>query len=653
MSVSSPAPVSAPPAASPEVLHDPAGHSESESDSHDGESEGLTDLTTDSEDSFGSDSSEERPELSQLDEEVAVTSTVEEVVEDPVALWGWIASTLFPESIVYGCLPQPKDSMRQRQRYSCCHDIPKLWAIFRRVASFLRFPDIVTLGSVSVVVKRDASYLVTSVYCHDVRPAQLSRLLHRFSLLHTLAFSHVRPDLKMAVLEVLPTCLTLTSLNASRNKLTVDDLEHLRGVWDPSKVQLTGLDMSHNPLHDACVQPLVRFLTPFTCLKSLGLADVGLGYFGMQRLAEAAVSQPGLFSNLTSLDVHDNNIIADGVVALADSLHVAPKLVSLNLNNCLMGVLGALRLSSALILCTNLQELRLSNNRLAPGGIGALAKALPMYQELRVLDISHNGIDAQSVAEGLAVILPECRRLQVLDISNNPLKRAGVLSLAGAVQRCVKLTMLKLGDAHGGSDGMLALVDMLTTVPRLRELGLQNNHGGPVAAQRLAGHVGSGCGKNITCLDLSGNGLGVDGLTALSLSLCHLPQLLSLSLASNEVDGRNAAMCHAMGAVIDAVSANLTHLDVSGNRLGEFGLSVLSSTVIHCRKIAVLNVSHCNMGAKVLQRVLDALTQLPLLSEVIMDGNHLGRAGIEKILAQLPQLSRFVTDVPFLNRGRD
>ncbi|MFN9939093.1 MAG: hypothetical protein ACK56I_06425, partial [bacterium] len=137
----------------------------------------------------------------------------------------------------------------------------------------------------------------------------------------------------------------------------------------------------------------------------------GLGYFGMQRFADAVVAQPDLFANLRLLDVHDNAVIADGIVALADVVHTAPALTSLNLNNCLMGVLGALRLSSALIMCTNLQELHMSNNRLAPGGIGALAKALPMYQELRVFDVSHNGIDAQSVREGLAITLPDCRRL--------------------------------------------------------------------------------------------------------------------------------------------------------------------------------------------------------------------------------------------------
>jgi hypothetical protein len=118
------------------------------------------------------------------------------------------------------------------------------------------------------------------------------------------------------------------------------------------------------------------FLTGF---RSLRLANIGMTYFGATEFAKALGTET-FGVRLQELDIRDNSIIADGVVAIANVLGKSLKLVTLQLDNVKMGVLGALRLSTALMPCTNLQHLHLRGNRVSVAGGGALIKALPCYQ---------------------------------------------------------------------------------------------------------------------------------------------------------------------------------------------------------------------------------------------------------------------------------
>ena len=106
---------------------------------------------------------------------------------------------------------------------------------------------------------------------------------------------------------------------------------------------------------------------------------MGMSYFGALAFAEE-MAHNTFNINLTELDLHGNNIITDGAVAVANVIGRSHKLRCLQLNDVKMGTLGALRLSTTLITCTNLRELHIAGNRISVKGGGAVVKALPCYQ---------------------------------------------------------------------------------------------------------------------------------------------------------------------------------------------------------------------------------------------------------------------------------
>ena len=373
-------------------------------------------------------------------------------------------------------------------------------------------------------------------------------------------------------------------------------IEVFRSSWD-YRVQLTRIDLSHNALGDACVPSLNRMLLRFSALQSLELASVGIGYFGAQRLAELFRNK-SVSGSLTMLDLRDNAIIADGAVALAEVLPACSKLRSLQLNNCLIGVLGSLRLSSALLYCTELQRLELSGNRLSASGIGCFGKAIPLYPNIQHVDFSRNGIDGAAVSESLVETLPKCHRLTSLDLSYNALKSAGVRALAGALQLCYRMKCLKLGDVHGGVEGVSALIDTLTPLTRLHTLSLANNAFGPDAAERLAGAITGGACAGLTELNLSGNALGTAGLLRISDGLRCIPGIITLNIGNNGADCRQPDSLNALRLCIETMQGTVTSLDVSGNWLGEQGMVMMGAIAQRCRLLSTLNISNTNFGAK-------------------------------------------------------
>lgn len=54
----------------------------------------------------------------------------------------------------------------------------------------------------------------------------------------------------------------------------------------------------------------------------------------------------------------------------------------------------------------------------------------------------------------------------------------------------------------------------------------------------------------------------------------------------------------------------------------------------------------------VVPRLIGHLQALHCLSELHINGNHLGRTAIEAISAGLPRLRRYVTDLPYLDKGK-
>lgn len=123
-------------------------------------------------------------------------------------------------------------------------------------------------------------------------------------------------------------------------------------------------------------------------------------------------------------------------------------------------------------------------------------------------------------------------------------------------------------------------------------------------------------------LFLGGNGLGADGLAALSP---HLPDRLQvLDLRYNDLQGSSAA---------DALAAlHVEKLHVEGNPLGDEGAAALPIGM-HCRELYAGQCGIGPIGAASLSKKLKG----SILEKLYLEGNRLGNAGANSLRAALQQ----------------
>ena len=237
------------------------------------------------------------------------------------------------------------------------------------------------------------------------------------------------------------------------------------------------------------VNLLCRVLGQLESLCCLRLPYTGIGDTEAEALAEALKGH----TILTELDICDNGITSVGMSALAPVIR-ANKIQHLDISgNKIYGSCDDLVL--AIADCgETLQSLNIHHT-------GLLMKDLSKMKNLFVLDISSNGIGLGS--EGLeychqlvelnvsgTYICPKdllksfqcCSRLVKLNIAGNNIGTRGILLLAA---NCNNLQELNLSHNKITSDGVPAVLDVMTNCCHLKELNLNFNYIGIEGAESL------------------------------------------------------------------------------------------------------------------------------------------------------------------------
>jgi len=319
---------------------------------------------------------------------------------------------------------------------------------------------------------------------------------------------------------------------------------------------LESLDLSGNEIEDDALATLVQ--SPHLLnLRELVLANNELTDVGLEVLADE-----GWEIRLANLDLSGNPIGDGGVAHLADA-EVLGELARLSLQQCEMGSRGARELAGAYWFGglralnlngnsigragaaalagagENLAELRVRENDLGPEGARHLAASAALG-ELLILDASGNGLEAAGVRAVAGS--PHLAKLAVLDLAHNDLPReAGPLEAAiGALAaRAPTLVWLRLDGNQLGGPGVLALCHGIEWA-ELTELGLRE------------------CNVNVPALAY----LATDS---------RFPALTRLALTTNAVDPTGLRSFTHAGFL-----GHLTHLDLSGNLLGDRGAEILA-----------------------------------------------------------------------------
>ncbi|KAF9205872.1 hypothetical protein BGZ49_003389 [Haplosporangium sp. Z 27] len=311
---------------------------------------------------------------------------------------------------------------------------------------------------------------------------------------------------------------------------------------------------------------------------------------------------------LTTLNLYENSIGNESVLALSEALTTNTTLTTLDLEDNWIGKEGALALSGALKINTSLTTLNLSDNSIGNEGALALSGALKANTTLTTLDLSCNSIRSEG-ALGLSGALKINATLTTLNLSENSIRNEGALALSGTLKANTTLTTLNLSENSIRSEGALELSGALKTNATLTALNLSNNPIGKEGALALSGALMANA--TLTTLDLSGNSIGKEGALELSGALMVNTTLTTLNLHCNSI-GNEAALALS-GALM--ANATLTTLDLSGNSIGKEGALELSGALKANTALTTLDLKFNAIGeegALALSEVLRTKTTLTL-----------------------------------------
>ena len=296
---------------------------------------------------------------------------------------------------------------------------------------------------------------------------------------------------------------------------------------------------------------LARSMEHWSQFKSFKGSNNKINCCSLMNLAEGFAKA----RKLRYLDLRDNNIAAEGMKALMQSLKgplnlkndsfshhgvVADEFLKnsssilyLRMSTNLIGPLGAAILGEGLEFCRQLQWLDLCKNNLGPDGVRALVNGLSCCMSLGGLDLNENGIGS----EGAKLLFDELRNLpnlKLLFLTNNNIGCDGIRALVHWLKHMPEVSQsivdLRIGHNNIGSEGASELAEGLMYAKTLQKLDIQSNSLGPEGSMELA--KGLTFCTNLKVVWLDDNDIDHAGALALAESLSN-SELENLFLLKN------------------------------------------------------------------------------------------------------------------------
>eukprot|EP00930_Biecheleria_cincta_P073373 TRINITY_DN60674_c0_g1_i1.p1 TRINITY_DN60674_c0_g1~~TRINITY_DN60674_c0_g1_i1.p1 ORF type:complete len:909 (-),score=203.88 TRINITY_DN60674_c0_g1_i1:22-2715(-) len=406
----------------------------------------------------------------------------------------------------------------------------------------------------------------------------------------TMQHSSVGPECAKAIVLALSMGNRFSSLNLSCNSLGDSGVATIALALAVHET-LTDVDLSANDISGKGAEAIFRQLRSNKRVKQLDLSSKP----GALRNRFVAKSSAGpleelLMENrvLYKLSLGSTGLGIEGTAGIARGLVGNTALKVLDLSFCDIGAKGATCIADALSSCA-LEELNLSDNHIMDEGLVALANALgvlPMPSKAKEASCWGGSAEAamrhQEATATVRRIMAEMRAkdlqeaMEVQDSSNGVFRlNEAVTALRGAVRaaelKLPKLKVLQLNNSGGSYAGLSRLEDAMQANWRVEKLILdQNDHRNNGLLEMV---VALPITLGLRHLGLGQCNIGRKGLLNLANALSTNKVLKSLMLNGNKFDEVSAealAACLAGGgaSALRYLNLNTCHLsDESGTKL--------------------------------------------------------------------------------------
>ncbi|XP_074091771.1 leucine-rich repeat-containing protein 74A isoform X4 [Macrotis lagotis] len=243
-----------------------------------------------------------------------------------------------------------------------------------------------------------------------------------------------------------------------------------------------------------------------------------LGPKGTKAIAIALVSNTAI----TRLELEENWMMEEGILALMQMLHENYYIQELNVSNNHLDYAGAKIITDFLLENTSsLWSIQLAGNNFKDETAHMFYNAFVSNYRIKVLDLSHNAFSEKG-GEQLGQMLVLNEGLQTLDLSWNQLHLRGAVSLCYGLRNNTTLKTLNVSWNGFGNEGAQALGDALRINSTLAYLDISNNHMNNEGANKVA--RGLELNENLKVLKMSQNSLTMEGALALTSSIKRNPK---------------------------------------------------------------------------------------------------------------------------------
>lgn len=220
---------------------------------------------------------------------------------------------------------------------------------------------------------------------------------------------------------------SLVSLVLRKNEIGPDEAKVLASALR-FNTSIKCIDLWNNNVGDQGAMVIISALCQNPAVRRV----LSLGQNNISTIGASAIAKILPVTAITSLDLENNNIRADGAVYLAMGLR----------NN------------------NSLKSLRLGGNRIEDKGTEAIAGSIRLNRCISALYLERNNIGSKGVAS-FAGCLQDNNVLTVLDLSENDIGGEGVMILADALCQNKSLSTLGLRGNDIGKNGATAIEKML------------------------------------------------------------------------------------------------------------------------------------------------------------------------------------------------